>query len=142
MRKGLGSNLDPKTDYPDGGFRGFPQYIQANIEITRQIMPRLFPSTSFPTHNSLIISPSDAMQSELLVASSNKPETKIENDAVIIHSSTRFQGAVLNEEQGQINLYVILLFVLIVSLYALQQKKAQEQVSLRCTVPYPSLLWF
>jgi hypothetical protein len=31
-----GSNFSPETGYPDGVFRGFPQFLQANVMIEPQ----------------------------------------------------------------------------------------------------------
>jgi hypothetical protein len=52
--KVLGLSLDLQTDYPIRNFRGFSQFIQANIGIKAQIRPKAFPVT-FLTFITLII---------------------------------------------------------------------------------------
>jgi hypothetical protein len=49
-------NSAPATSYPDLCLRGFPQFIYENTRIVPYIMPQTLPSTSFPIHNSLILS--------------------------------------------------------------------------------------
>jgi hypothetical protein len=60
IREVMGSNLGPKTGYPDYVWCGFPQSFQANSGILAQIRPRPLPSTSFTIHHSRIILPFDS----------------------------------------------------------------------------------
>lgn len=55
-----------------GYFRGF-RSLQANAGIRPKIIPRLPLPHPFQFHYTLIILPLDAVQSEPLIASSNKP---------------------------------------------------------------------
>jgi hypothetical protein len=50
-----GQNLSPETGYPESGFRGFLQLLQANARAVTQTTPRPLPCTSFPIHYSFII---------------------------------------------------------------------------------------
>jgi hypothetical protein len=52
----LDSNIGPESCYPED-VRGFPQSLQANVELLPQIMPRPLPSTAITIHYSLIIHP-------------------------------------------------------------------------------------
>jgi hypothetical protein len=63
IREVMGSNLGPKTGYPDYVWCGFPQSFQANAGILAQIRPRRLPSTSFTIHHSRIILPFDSSPS-------------------------------------------------------------------------------
>lgn len=67
-----GSNLGTETALPDWSFSWFTPVPKANARIVRQIRPPL-PSAPFPVHCSLIVLSLNAMKSELLKASLNKP---------------------------------------------------------------------
>jgi hypothetical protein len=54
IREVQGSDLRPKTGYPEG-FRGFPQSLQANASTVLRTRLRPLPSTTLPIHDSLII---------------------------------------------------------------------------------------
>jgi hypothetical protein len=49
----LDSNLDLQTDYPDGNFGGFPQYVQTDAGIVPAIRSQQLPSTSIVIHYQL-----------------------------------------------------------------------------------------
>jgi hypothetical protein len=53
----------------------FPQSLQANAGIVPQIRPLPLPFMSFPIHYPLTILSFDAVWSEMLTASLNKPHT-------------------------------------------------------------------
>jgi hypothetical protein len=63
---------DLGCDYYDFIISWFSQSLHQNVWILPQIRPQPLPSTSFPIHNSLIILPFDAIESEILTASLNK----------------------------------------------------------------------
>jgi hypothetical protein len=66
------SNLN--TNCSDWGIHGSPQSLQENARTVPQISSLLSPSTFFPIHHSLIILPIDAIESESMTASLNKPQ--------------------------------------------------------------------
>jgi hypothetical protein len=47
IREGLGSNFGPDTNYPDGGFRGFPQSLKVNAGIVPRLGQDYFLSNPF-----------------------------------------------------------------------------------------------
>jgi hypothetical protein len=55
IREVPGSNLDLETGYPHCDFRGFPQFLQANVRIVPQMRPRPLSSTHIPIHHLPII---------------------------------------------------------------------------------------
>jgi hypothetical protein len=67
------SNFSRDTDCPDRGYAWLSLVLPGKIEIIPEIRLRPFPSTYIPVHYSLIIPPFDAIYSELLAESLNKP---------------------------------------------------------------------
>jgi hypothetical protein len=64
VRDVLSLSFGQDTDYPMV-FRGSSQYFHANAGMVLQLRPRVFPSTSFSIHSSLIILTFDTIQYEL-----------------------------------------------------------------------------
>jgi len=70
----------------------FPQFIKANSRIMPQVVPLLLSSTSLPIHCSLITVPPDTIQTELLTASFNEPQNKIQQSILVGISSKVSKG--------------------------------------------------
>jgi hypothetical protein len=92
----LGSDLGRDTGYPEG-FRGLPLYLQATSGGNISIIPRPFPSQSFPIHYSLITLPFDVYK----VWDIDSVRSRMVE--LYLHSPTWLHGVVfiINEAQGQ-----------------------------------------
>jgi hypothetical protein len=70
IRKVSGSNLDPETGYPHGGYL---YLLQETVRLISQSTTLPLPSTSSALQHSLISLPLDILQSELMKVSLNEP---------------------------------------------------------------------